>query len=178
MCQMIVSRHGAPVLSLETANKLLSLNPHGGGIAVAVGGRLSITKARYLTVDLLLSWLAAVPAEARVLVHLRQATCGPTDEAHVQPFPITSTTSRVFAHNGTLPGWGSEFLSDSADIAQNLLASDRCSDIQHCQDRLTAIWQPGNRFVLLDADSRFVLIGEHEGVWRDHVWWSNPKQIS
>jgi predicted glutamine amidotransferase len=178
MCQMILSRHGVPTLSPEAAGNLLTLNPHGGGIAVALDGRLTVRRARHMTVDLLLSGLAPIPAPARVLVHLRHATCDPIDDAHVQPFELSSTAARAFAHNGTLPGWGSEFRSDSAHIAEELFSGESCERLQDCLARQASIWLPGNRFVLLNADSTFALVGEHEGVWRDQVWWSNPKQLS
>jgi predicted glutamine amidotransferase len=174
---MIVSRRGAPALSHSTLAQLLEVNPHGGGIVIAGGGQLRVRRQRELTAQLLQSWLAEAPPDAAVLLHLRQATCGPRDEAHVQPFSLATDARCAFAHNGTLAGWGDESQSDSAALAARVLAPLAHAGLERMQRALEQVWQAGNRFALLDAHGQVCLVGEQEGVWRSNAWWSNRKQL-
>lgn len=177
MCQMILSRCGAPKLSHSTLAKLIAMNPHGGGLAIAAAGRLLVRRERHVTVEAVQGWLAKVPPDACVLLHLRQATCGPLDDFHVQPFCVDKAAQCAFAHNGTLAGWGDEQRSDSAAVVARILVPLAGAGIERLHQELRRVWHEGNRFALLDARGHVALVGEQEGVWRGQAWWSNPKQL-
>ena len=176
---MIVSRNGASVLEPDLLERLLELNPDGVGIAFPAEGAVAVWRALAPPARRVATVLACVPAHGPCVVHFRKGTCGPVDREHVQPLRVNSQGTCVFAHNGTLLGWGSAERSDSVRVARAELAPlcDAPGSMASMRARLDVLWHPGNRFVLLDAEGGLEVVGESEGVWRGQTWFSNPKQL-
>jgi hypothetical protein len=80
----------------------------------------------------------------------------------------------VVAHNGIVPGFGSEERSDTRHFIDTVLErmplgfSENPSSIRAIEACI------GNsKLVFLDRDGRAVIVNEEQGVWWKGVWYSN-----
>lgn len=150
MCQMIVNPAGPVALSKAALERLLLANPHGVGLAYCAQEQITVIKHQSISAEALLFLMSQVPPASPTLLHFRQSTCGTVSERNVQPFFVTTANDCILAHNGTIAGWATEFNSDSFSLSEELRKATHASAIDSLALEVKEIWQPGNRFALLN----------------------------
>lgn len=148
-------------LPREVFRRCFQANPHGAGLAWREGGKIKFEKG-FMKLEPLLERIYHLP-DTEMVVHFRLRSSGPEGPEMTHPFIIKkeektplrgSTVSSVLFHNGTLDGFGSATLSDTAEFAQWLA---------EIPERYWA------KILGLTGD-KFVILKERETLLVGHFW--------
>jgi hypothetical protein len=157
-------------------------NPQGSGFMYAQDGKLIIKKG-FFTFEEFLAEYSQVPPECPAAIHFRLATHGLIDEGNCHPFSVSEDVGLI--HNGVIPGFGMEHLSDTRHYAEiylhELFKCFKKGSINFSPDSTFAqilrwtIFKTSseNRIILLKNNGDFLICGENRGKWIDDVWYSN-----
>lgn len=168
MCIIIWSSKG--LIPKDHVLKAMISHPDGWGFTVATSGRFHT----YRSVDhqaFLHSWVNR--PRGPVLFHARWATHGKVVNANCHPFAIRGH-DLMMAHNGTIPGFGSNKKSDTRDFIEQVLVPMPEWFLQE-EGIVAAIRAAiGNsKLVFLAKDGDATIINEEAGIWKGGLWYSN-----
>lgn len=158
-------------------------NEHGAGFMYAQNGQLIIKKG-YFSFESFFEEYQQVPKECVVAIHFRHATHGAINAENCHPFPINDNFALI--HNGVIPGFGSEEVSDTGDYTNrylhylfNLFDESKLNLLDlHAPENLAFRYtlytsSQGNKLVILRSNGEYLISGENKGKWIDNVWYSN-----
>lgn len=139
----------------KTLFDMFDSNPDGAGLAVVLNNSTIISKG-YFDPDHLWDDVATIQDHSLVL-HFRLATHGQINEENCHPFVIhederesadvyKETELSVLVHNGIIPGYGTDKISDTWDFVTTCLA--RCNDTT---DKLRLLHLIQSKFALIDS---------------------------
>ncbi|MEM2941615.1 MAG: hypothetical protein QW304_08735 [Thermoproteota archaeon] len=167
----------------EVFKKCFQANPHGAGLAWRENKKIKFEKG-FMKLEPLLEKIHRLP-NTEMVVHFRLRSSGPAGPEMTHPFiigknptPLKGVTElSVLFHNGTLSGFGSTTISDTAEFAQWL------SEIPE-RHWVKILELTQDKFVLL-SKSKTVLVGNFTTykdcefsnmAWnRNWTWnWSRP----
>lgn len=186
MCLIALSNTGFCELPMDFWEQACVANPHGFGLMFHCGQQLQVRRWLKYDAAFISEQLHACPAETRVAIHLREATAGERGGRNLHPH-LSVLDERGFSvavmHNGTLsklPARHFSGPSDSALFAQEWLprqvagAPLQWHQAEHLQ-AIEAFAGTRNRFVLLDSQGTWRVVGAHEGFDVGGTWLSNPR---
>ncbi len=142
----------------------------GWGFAIPTGKKI----VTYRTTDFkrfLEAWVGRI--EGPVLFHARWASHGAVCNANCHPFRINGH-GLVVAHNGIIPGYGSETKSDTRDFIEKVLTNLPdwfLEEEKICRAIEGAIG--GSKLAFLDREGNIRILNEHLGLWSNGRWYSN-----
>lgn len=155
-------------------------NPHGAGFMFCKDGELCIEKPFFRLKDFIRAYDDAwskYGQSSPFVCHFRLATHGSKREINIHPHPLAD--GRVgLAHNGILSNFEPPIgydISDTVWFCETVLAArheDQLMDKRFGKwlDLLIGKW---NKFILLCADGRSLIVGDDRGRWDNGVWYSN-----
>jgi hypothetical protein len=175
MCLAIAIRPGCEV-DRKTVERGFIANPDGAGLMYVHEGQVRIAKG-FRNVDAL--WIAYLGArkaapESWIVLHMRIATSGKTDEDNCHPFALG--TQAGFAHNGIIRGMGDKEHSDTWELCYGVLARLpemwwRNAGIEAMVEHIAK--ESASKFVLLTVADGVRIYNEDAGYWQRGVWYSN-----
>ena len=195
MCVVILKQPGfeIPEKSIETA---VRVNDDGFGISYVDKGRI-VTHKEYnpkLTAADVLKHLKPLK-DKLVLLHLRIKTKGMKDDANCHPFTVTTQKEGpydiVFAHNGTLSGFGNEKDSDTKEFVETIVKPLVLRETSfHRGKDPNPVHRPfveyvlkcfagyGSKFVMMDSRGRTLTINKESGEnFAEGCWASNGHSV-
>lgn len=150
-------------------------NPHGCGIAVAMGDKIIIEKAPSWGAEEIIKLLAKYEGHPAI-VHFRFATHGSKNVENTHPFRLNEEW--VAAHNGVISNV--KTLHDESDTRAFLRLN--VIPILENQWKLTdddvikLLAQEmgiGNKMTFMDKTGNIAIANEDQGHWKDGIWYSN-----
>lgn len=155
-------------------------NPHGCGIAVAMGDRIIIEKNPLWKAEQIINRLAHYEGHPAI-VHFRFATHGSKNEANTHPFKLNDNW--VAAHNGVISSI--KTLDDESDtrafLRQNvipILEHGWELDQEDIIELLSQEMGSYNKMTFLRKDGVYGIANERQGHWKDGNWYSNHGYIN
>lgn len=184
MCIAIVIKAGA-TLSDAQLWKGWTANEDGGGFAYVKNDKVEIEKGFMKYNDFQKAFRKASEefgADSPFLVHMRIGTSGGVTPVNTHPFEIKPQHGPhgAMIHNGILftpsgawAGNGADKKSDTRVVASALNNILVLEDIKNAKALLGNAIGAGNKLAFLYDNKEFVIINEHQGYWKDEVWYSN-----
>jgi predicted glutamine amidotransferase len=173
---MAALRPGTALAERDVLNRCWRLNPHGGGFAILIDGKITTYKSlvQETFIDKLIETRERNP-NAAMIWHMRAASHGVVSEANIHPFVVTD--SLVFAHNGhitrcdTAKGASQSDTNRFNEVIMKRLPNDFILHDAFSEIILSYIGH--SKLLLLDANKGIIIAGESRGSWVDGTWWSN-----
>lgn len=185
MCLIAFTTSNFAELSLGFWEQACAANPHGLGVMYHDGQQLVATTTVEYDAQLVLRRIALIPQGLRAAVHLREATRGAKCVNNAHPHALTLESDPLFRlhvmHNGCVAGVPADLQEGPSDTAM-LLSTWMAPRLQQNPARwlssefladMVAFAGPRNRFVMLDGEGEWRVVGEHEGFVRGSTWISN-----
>jgi len=154
-------------------------NPDGTGFGYIVDDQLMITKFPVSTpLDEIYEDYCQIriQTELPMIIHFRIATHGKVALENMHPFKVNDSV--IMAHNGIIPNFGTDVLSDTKDFIARFLKF--MPDDFHLKDgKLNAIESVigKSKLVFLDEFGNFKIINEKAGIWDKEDWYSNTSYL-
>ena len=150
-------------------------NPHGCGIAVAMGDRIIIEKAPSWGAEEIIKLLNKYEGHP-VIVHFRYATHGSKNVENTHPFRLNDDW--VAAHNGVISNV--KTLDDESDTRAFL----RLNVIPMLENKwkltdadvlklLAQEMGTSNKMTFMDKEGNIAIANESQGHWKEGIWYSN-----
>lgn len=150
-------------------------NPHGCGIAVAMGDRIIIEKAPTWGAEEMINLLAKYEGHPAI-VHFRYATHGSKNVENTHPFRLNDDW--VAAHNGVISNV--KTLEDESDtrafLRLNVIPMLENKWKLTDEDVLKLLSQEmgvANKMTFMDKEGNIAIANEKSGHWKDGIWYSN-----
>lgn len=154
-------------------------NPHGCGIAVAMGDRVIIEKDPTWKAEQIINRLMHYEGHPAI-VHFRYATHGSKNDANTHPFKLNDNW--VAAHNGVISSI--KTLEDESDTRAFLrlnvipiLEHGWELDQEDIVELLSQEMGSYNKMTFLRKDGVYSIANEKQGHWKDGNWYSNHGYI-
>lgn len=150
-------------------------NPHGCGIAVAMGDRIIIEKAPTWSADHIIKLLNKYEGHPAI-VHFRYATHGSKNVENTHPFRLNDDW--VAAHNGIISNV--KTLEDESDTRAFLrlnvipmLENNWKLTDEDVIKLLSHEMGTGNKMTFMDKEGNIAIANESAGHWNEGIWYSN-----
>lgn len=101
-------------------------------------------------------------------IHFRSSTSGKIDKENCHPFKGTNWT---MMHNGTIPGFGTEHLSDTGDFVKFI--DDMYSSHAPYQGDFYESLIGYSKLLFAVPEGPWVIVNEQMGIWENKIWYSN-----
>ena len=185
MCLIALTTTHFEELTLSFWEQACAANQHGLGIMYHDGQQLvTLTTVSY-DAHQVLEHIKRIPRGVRAALHLREATRGGKCVKNAHPHALYLESDPLFRlhvmHNGCVPSLPADLQEGPSDTAM-LLSTWMTPRLQANPGRwlspefLTEMQEfagPRNRFVMLDGQGQWRVVGEHEGFLRGSTWISN-----
>lgn len=168
MCVIIWSPNGT--IPKEQVQNAMTRHPDGWGFTVRTPKGLVTHKGTNF------AWFLKAWSErdiGPVLFHARWATHGRIDHANCHPF-VLKGRDMVVAHNGIIPGYGTQTKSDTRDFIDQVIAKLPEWFVEEDGVLAALAAAIGNsKLVFLKKDGTATIVNEHMGLWKGGRWYSN-----
>lgn len=178
MCIAILTKPGA-VISDANLRQAHSSNRDGGGMAFIRDDKVVIEKG-FMAVEDFISRYHQVIEEGLhkdnpMLVHFRIATTGEVGPANCHPFPIGENKGDgALIHNGSFYGGRTNAeKSDTRVLAERLTSKFLYEPTLFAKQKIEEKIGSYNKVVLLYNTGDYIILNEHQGGWKDDIWYSN-----
>lgn len=175
MCLAVAVKKGAAAeVKRDEMRAACSVHRDGMGFAYHTGGKLMIHKGYFKFDDFWADFekQRAEYPDSPFLIHFRMATAGKIDKDNTHPFRFKGG---VFVHNGIIgqlgDAWGTG-QSDTAHLAK-LMHDLPTRAVPYFLHDITGKISRSNKLAVLTNDGELMFANEHEGHWREGVWFSN-----
>jgi predicted glutamine amidotransferase len=168
MCIIIWSPEGS--IPREHVVNAMLCHQDGWGFAVATGKRVVTYKTTNFK-DFLKAWFERV--DGPVMLHARRASHGRVNKANCHPFRMKHHPL-VVAHNGIIPRFGHDTLSDTRDFIDKVLEPMPSWFLEDEEIREVVSRAIGmSKMLFLQEDASVTILNEHLGTWFEGRWYSN-----
>lgn len=169
MCIAAISKSGG--FTEQELSQFFRANRNGGGYAYAEDGKFFIHRHIMVESDYIEHGMRLADKE-NLVTHCRVATSGGITVENSHPFEMENS---VLVHNGVLYSMYGN-VSDTRDFVKE---TKSLLDDQALMNNPTVVQKLGkaigdyNKLILLFKDKQFVIVNEHQGYWKDNIWYSN-----
>jgi hypothetical protein len=154
------------------------------GFAYAHKGKL-INRKGFFVFEQFVEALRAAPEEAPAIIHFRMASHGAINVENCHPFWVNNDYAMI--HNGCIPGFGTQFLSDTNCFVKDILRplfNQIGNKITLNDPRqnyhlryLIASAVGMSKIIFLRSDGQHMIVGEGKGSLIGGSWYSNEHSI-
>jgi hypothetical protein len=190
MCLIAFSPSKFEELSLSFWEQACVANQHGLGVMYHDGQQLVTSTTVEYDARLILALIERIPAGICAALHLREATRGAKCVRNAHPHALRLDgdpgLQLLVMHNGSLPSLPADLQEGPSDtamlvstwLAPKLLASPARWQSPEFLSKMEAFAGPRNRFVMVDGQGVWRVVGEHEGFVRGQTWLSNTRALA
>ena len=180
MCIAINSPKGTTPKK-ESLKESFKNNPHGGGFAFVDDGKIIIKKGFMDFNKFFRAYNDANLQSKNKLIHFRIKTSGKINYENCHPFMVTDKLAMI--HNGVIPNFGNDKISDTREFISMVLApiiKENGLEVLTNQTFIETMRDliGSSKLVFLDNKGKSYIINETLGHYNCDVWFSNSSYKS
>lgn len=165
MCYLLVKPRGEAINPDWLNNAHAAGNGDGFGMVYVHRGRFVVNKTMEFAEFMDIA--KHLPVDKNVILHMRMASTGAVCLDNCHPFEFDDLCG---AHNGVLPGWGSQFITDTEHFMTESVKS-----LSHLQKHRHALGSAigGGKMAFLTLSGEVEFLNRERGVEESGCWHSN-----